>query len=110
MNEIKRQPKPEILYEENLEQFNALVAAGKAPDLRNRNLSNLDLRGFDLCHADLSGAYLSGANLGGVDLSGANLSGASIRKAVVSGCLFPKDLAVDEIRMSLEYGTRIRHR
>lgn len=110
MSEIKRQPKPNILYEENREKFNALVAEGKIPDLRNQNMSDLDLRGFNLSRADLSGGYLRGANLSGQDLSESNLSGVSLRNANVSGCLFPKDLPIEEIRMSLDFGTRIRHR
>jgi uncharacterized protein YjbI with pentapeptide repeats len=110
MDDIKRQPKPQLLYEENREEFNALVEEGKIPDLHNQNLSDLDLRGFDLRRTNLSGAYMRGVNLGGQDLSGADLSGASIRGATVSGCLFPKDLPADEIRMSIEHGTRIRHR
>ncbi|MDR1242337.1 MAG: pentapeptide repeat-containing protein [Deltaproteobacteria bacterium] len=110
MTDIKRQPKPQSLYEENREKFNALVAAGKIPDFRNQNLSDLDLRGFELKNLDMSGAYLRGANLSGQDLSQTNLTGASIRNANVSGCLFPKDLPAEEICMSLQHGTRIRHR
>ncbi len=107
---IKRQPKPQLLYEENRDKFNHLMAEGKIPHLRNQNMSDLDLRDFDLSHVDLSGSYLRGANLGGQDLSGANLSGVSMRNAIVSGCLFPKDLPAEEIRLSLDFGTRIRHR
>jgi uncharacterized protein YjbI with pentapeptide repeats len=110
MSDIKRQPKLQLLYEENRDAFNAGVAAGKIPDLHNQNMSDLDLRGFDLSQADMGGAYLRATNLSGQDLSRANLAGASIRNANISGCLFPADIAPEEIRMSLEYGTRIRRR
>ncbi|MDR2405014.1 MAG: pentapeptide repeat-containing protein [Deltaproteobacteria bacterium] len=108
MPEVKRSPKPQLLFEENVDKFNELVAAGKIPDLSNQNLSDLDLRNFHLTHANLSGAYLRGANLKGLDLSGANLNGASIKNASISGCLFPKGLQACEIQMSYEHGTRMR--
>ena len=110
-DDIKRKKKLPLFFEtDGREKFNALMAQGKIPPLQNQNLANLDLRGYNLSTLDLSGSYLRGANLSGVDLSGANLSGASLREAKVSGCYFPQDLPVDEIRMSLELGTRIRHR
>ncbi|MDL2226897.1 pentapeptide repeat-containing protein, partial [Deltaproteobacteria bacterium OttesenSCG-928-M10] len=84
MVDIKRTPKPKMLFEENMEAFNKMVAQGKAADFSNQNLSDLDLRGFNLKNANLSGAYLRGANLGGVDLSGACMHGASLKKASIS--------------------------
>jgi uncharacterized protein YjbI with pentapeptide repeats len=106
--EIKRNPKPKILFEENAEEFNSLVKAGKAPDLSNQNMSDLDLRQFNLTNANLTGTYLRGANLGGLDLSGANLDGASIKNAQISGCFFPRGLSASEIQLSQEFGTRMR--
>jgi hypothetical protein len=107
---IKLKPKEELLFEENLPKFNQLKAAGKPPDLRNANLSGLDLRQADLNGLDLSGCYLRGANLRGVDLSGCNLQGASLKSALVSGALFPENISAEELRLSLEHGTRIRTR
>ncbi|MDR3037916.1 MAG: pentapeptide repeat-containing protein [Candidatus Adiutrix sp.] len=109
MTEIKRTPKPKALFEENREAFNRAVAGGQAPDFSGQNLSNLDLTGFDLHNANLSGAYLQGAVLGGLDLSGACLHGASMKGARVSGCLFPPEISAEEIRLSVDMGTRIRH-
>ncbi|MEL6342752.1 MAG: pentapeptide repeat-containing protein [Myxococcota bacterium] len=77
-------------------------------NLRDHDLRNLDLRGVNLRHADLRGAYLRAADLRGVDLSAAKLDGASLHGAKVSGVLFPRDLAADEIRLSIEFGTRMR--
>ena len=109
--DIKRLKRLSLLYEEDgREKFNELVAQGKIPYLQNQNLANLDLRGYNLSNMDLSGSYMRGVNLSGLDLRGANLSGVSLKDAKVSGCYFPKDLPADEIRLSLEFGTRIRHR
>ena len=108
--DIKRQQRSPLFYEENREKFNELAAQGKIPHLQNQNLANLDLRWYDLSNMDLSGSYMRGANLSGMDLRGANLSGVSLKDAKVSGCYFPQDLPAEEIRLSLEFGTRVRHR
>ncbi|MDR3203268.1 MAG: pentapeptide repeat-containing protein [Deltaproteobacteria bacterium] len=109
MPELKRQKKPNIMFEENAPHFNKLVEEGKTPDLSNQNLSDLDLRPFNLSKANLSGSYLRGANLCGLDLSQANLDGASIKNAQISGCLFPKNISPCEIYLSLSHGTRLRN-
>jgi len=110
-DDIKRQKKLPLFYEEDgREKFNELVAQGKIPHLQNQNLENLDLRGYNLSNMDLSGAYMRGVNLSGLDLRGAHFSGASLKGAKVSGCYFPQDLSAEEIRLSLDYGTRVRHR
>ncbi|MDR1051062.1 MAG: pentapeptide repeat-containing protein [Deltaproteobacteria bacterium] len=108
MSDIKRTAKPSIMFEENAPEYNKLAEAGKAPDLRDQNLSDLDLRHFNLRKADLSGCYLRGANLGGLDLTEANLNGASIKNAQISGCFFPHSLSACEIQLSLSNGTRMR--
>lgn len=106
--DLKLAPHYQLLLEENLEQFNDLVRQGKAPDLRGANLAGLDLRKALLKGLDLSDCYLRGANLKGVDLSGCNLKGASLRNAQVSGTLFPENISSQELRLSLELGTRLR--
>ncbi|MDR1036647.1 MAG: pentapeptide repeat-containing protein [Deltaproteobacteria bacterium] len=108
MTAINRSQKPDILFEENVGSYNKMVQDGKAPDLRNRNLSDLDLTHFNLKEADLSGCYLRGTNLKGLDLSEANLDGASIKNALISGTLFPRGLAPCEIQLSHTLGTRMR--
>ncbi|MGL4208418.1 MAG: pentapeptide repeat-containing protein [Candidatus Adiutrix sp.] len=110
MADLKRTPKPKELYEENRENFNKQVSEGFIPDFSNQNLSDLDLTGFNLKNANLKGAYLRGANLGGLDLSEAMLFGASLKQAKVSGCLFPQAISADEIRLSVDLGTRLRIR
>ncbi len=110
VSDIKRLPKPEILFEENRDTFNKLAKEGRAPSFQDQNLSDLDLTGFDLLNADLTGAYLRGANLAGQDLSNAKMHGASLKSAKISGCLFPADISAAEIRLSVDLGTRLRHR
>lgn len=106
--EISNRPKPQLLAEERRDEFNRLAAAGQAPDLRGANLANLDLRGYALRGLDLSGAYLRGTNLSGQDLTGCNLKGVSLKGARISGVLFPENISPQEIRLSVELGTRIR--
>lgn len=107
-DDINARPKPALLAEERRDEFNRLAAAGQAPDLRGANLANLDLRGYALRGLDLSGAYLRGANLSGQDLTDCNLSGVSLKGARVSGVLFPENVRAQEIRLSVDLGTRIR--
>ena len=110
-DDIKRQKRLPIFCEDNCrEKFNTLVSQGKIPHLQNQNLANLDLRGYNLSNMDFSGSYMRGVNLSGLDLRGANLSGVSLKDAKVSGCYFPKELPAEEIRLSVEFGTRVRHR
>lgn len=98
----------ELLFAENIETFNRLAAEGKAPSLRGCNLAGFDLRNAHLKGLDLSGCYMRGANLRGVDLSGCNLEGASLLEAEISGAYFPDNVTMDEVRASVELGTRIR--
>jgi len=79
-------------------------------DLAGSSLRGADLRRTDLRKADLRGAYCHSADLRGVDLSGANIEGASFHMARVAGAYFPANVSADEIRLSLEIGTRIRCR
>jgi uncharacterized protein YjbI with pentapeptide repeats len=80
----------------------------QALDLANANLRGADLRRANLRKADLRNAYCHSADLRGADLSEANLEGASFHMARVSGAYFPPNVTADEIRLSLEIGTRIR--
>ena len=110
-DDIKRQKKLPLFHEAGgREKFNELVAQSAIPHLQNQNLENLDLRGYNVSNMDFSGSYMRGVNLSGLDLRGANFSGVSLKDAKVSGSYFPQDLPADEIRLSLEFGTRVRHR
>jgi uncharacterized protein YjbI with pentapeptide repeats len=96
-----------LILEGKHAEFNA-SAADAPPDLENVSLRGADLQGFDLSHANLRGAYLRAADLRGCDLFWADLEGASLHDARISGVRFPRGLAPDEIRMSVELGTRLR--
>ncbi|HHN74351.1 MAG TPA: pentapeptide repeat-containing protein [Acidobacteria bacterium] len=98
-----------LLREEKIDEFN-VMARSQTPDLVNANLRSVDLRQAHLKRADLRGAYLRGADLRGVDLPEAQLDGASLHHAQVGGVLFPPNLPAEEIRLSVQLGTRMRCR
>ncbi len=99
------------LRDGDFESFNAEVREmGERVDLSGCDLSNLDLRPAVLLRADLRGSYLKLSDLRGVDLSQALLEGASINRARISGAYFPAVFHASEIRLSVEYGTRLRVR
>jgi uncharacterized protein YjbI with pentapeptide repeats len=77
-------------------------------DLAYANLRGADLRAVNLRRANLRGAYCHSADLRGVDLSEAEIEGASFHMARVSGSYFPPTVTADELRLSLEVGTRVR--
>lgn len=99
-----------MLREERIDDFNAARVSDTTMDFRQADFRGLDLRGMNAAGLDMSGAYFRGADLRGVDFSSTNLEGASIKFAHISGCYFPKALAADEIRLSLEQGIRMRYR
>lgn len=98
-----------LIQEERFLEFNNLVESLNGyVDLTGAHLRGYDLRKCKLFRADLTGAYMRSADLRSLDLSEAKLNGASIKEARVSGALFPRDLAADEIGLSLVHGTRLR--
>ena len=87
----------QLILDEDIEAFNArCTAAGK-------------LRQFKVNGIDFSGCYFRQADLRGLDLSNCRLEGASIHGAKISGVYFPPELSPQEIRLSLDYGTRLRY-
>lgn len=99
-----------LLREENIELFNT-----QREQLDNNNLKGGDYRGLDLRKInpdglDFSDGYFRNSDLRGLDLRNTNLEGANIRDANISGVYFPKQLTAAEIRMSIEFGTRLRYR
>lgn len=100
----------EMLQDEQIEEFNAYRTAGHTVDLRGALLRGLDLRGLNVAGLDLQDCYFRGADLRGVDFRETNLEGVSMAEAQISGCYFPSTITAEEIRMSVELGTRIRTR
>ena len=84
--------------------------------IRNRQVvdfSGVDLRGTDFRKVDLSkvilrNAYLKDADFRGCDLRHIDLEGTSLRNAKVSGAYFPDNLSPEELRLSIDLGTRLR--
>lgn len=100
-----------LLRAEEIEEFNALIAADDDPLLLSGiDFRGLDLRGAQLQGRDLSNSYFRQTDLRGLDLRSCNLQGASLRSAKISGTYFPVELPADEILMSLNHGTRLRYR
>lgn len=98
-----------LVQEDKPLEFNKLIESLQGEvDLSGGQFRGYDLRKFNLQRANLSNGYLRNADLRGLDLSQAQLAGASIKDAKISGTLFPHNLSPDEIRLSLEFGTRLR--
>ncbi|MEC4675267.1 MAG: pentapeptide repeat-containing protein [Nitrospirota bacterium] len=107
---VSSDPLYQLLREEKISDFNNRRNSGEKADFTNCDFRGLDLRGLNAAGLDFSGSYFRQADMRGVDLSQSNLQGASVNKAQVSGTLFPQELSAEEIRLSLEHGTRLRYR
>jgi len=97
-----------LLREGHIEKFNSLRAQGEKVDLRGCDLRGLDLRTLNANDLDLTNTYLRNADMRGVDLRKCTLAGASLGDAKISGAYFPAQLEMDEILLSVRFGTRIR--
>jgi len=99
-----------LLREEKIEEANALLAKGFEPDFSGTDFRALHLSGLHTDGLDFSNSYFRMADLRGLDLRNCNLDGASLHSAKITGCYFPKPLSAEEIRLSVEHGTRLRYR
>lgn len=100
------------LFDGNYKKFIKLLnEMPEKLDLSFANLANICFMkvGEDMDKVILTGARLKMSDLRGLDLSKHNLEGASLNGCQISGTYFPSDISAEEIRMSIEYGTRIRH-
>jgi uncharacterized protein YjbI with pentapeptide repeats len=98
-----------LLREGSCEEFNRRRKAGETCDLRGCDLRGIDLRGLDVTNIDFSDCYFRQTDLRGLDLRSCQLEGASLHAAHISGAYFPRNLAPDEIEMSIRLGTRMRY-
>jgi Pentapeptide repeats (8 copies) len=109
-------PKPssdplyKLLRDEEVPAFNKKREPGRSYDFRGCSFRGSDLRGLDANGLDLRDCYFRDADLRGVDLRQALLEGASLGSAKISGAFFPDDIGAEEIRLSVELGTRLRAR
>ncbi len=98
-----------LVQEDRAAEFNKLIESNRGEaDLSGGHFRGYDLRKFNLQRSNLTNCYFRNADLRGLDLSLSQLDGASLKDAKVSGVLFPANIAAEEIRLSLEYGTRLR--
>ncbi len=107
--QVHTDPIYQLLYNENISEFNQRHEEAKSAMLRGGVYRNLDLRNMNADGLDFSNAYFRGADLRGIDFSKTNLEGASMIEAKISGCYFPHELSAEEIRLSVMTGTRLRY-
>lgn len=107
--QVHTDPIYQLLYNENIDEFNRRHEEAKSATLRGGVYRNLDLRNMNAEDLDFSDAYFRGADLRGIDFRNTNLEGASMIEAKISGCYFPKGLSAEEIRLSVLAGTRLRY-
>ena len=98
-----------LLREEKVEEVNQLLKQGNKPDFSATDFRALHLRGLIVKNVDFSNSYFRMTDLRGIDFRTCNLEGASLHSAYITGCYFPKELSSEEIRMSVEHGTRMRY-
>jgi uncharacterized protein YjbI with pentapeptide repeats len=103
-----KDPMYQMLRVDDTQGFNLRKEQGGICDLRGVDLRGLDLRGLDAEGLDLRDSYFRDTDLRGVDLASAQLDGASFYGAKISGARFPATLSAEEIRLSVEHGTRVR--
>lgn len=106
--EICNDPLYVLLRDEDIKGFNDKKSTLDNSHLQGKNYRGLDLRNMNADGLDLSNAYFRNADLRGIDFSNTKLNGASMAEAKISGCYFPAALNANEIRMSVECGTRLR--
>ncbi len=106
---ISDDPLYQLLRSEQIREFNEQrdkldASKLKSGDYRGRDLRNMNAEGLDF-----SDSYFRNTDLRGIDFRESNLAGASLIDAKVSGTYFPDTLSAEEIRLSLDTGTRLRY-
>ncbi len=107
---ISDDPLYQMLRNELIAEFNKARDEMDASRLNSGDYRGRDLRNLNADGLDFSDSYFRNCDLKGIDFRNTNLEGASIIDAKVSGCYFPDELSPEEIRLSLETGTRLRYR
>lgn len=106
---IKTDPLYQLLRNEDIKGFNEQRDKLDTGELRSGDYRGRDLRNMNADGLDFSNAYFRNADLSGIDFRNTNLEGASLLDAKLSGAYFPAALSADEIRLSLDTGTRLRY-
>ena len=106
---IKADPLYQMLRQEDVDDFNANRDSLDTSELTGGDYRGRDLRRMNARGLDFSNAYFRNCDLSGIDFRETNLEGASLMDAKVSGVYFPGAVSADEIRLSLDHGTRLRY-
>ena len=106
---IKPDPLYQMLRQEDVDSFNASRDTLDTSELTGGDYRGRDLRKMNARGLDFSNAYFRNCDLSGIDFRETHLEGASLMDAKVSGVYFPAELSADEIRLSLDHGTRLRY-
>ncbi len=101
-------PAFKLLRVGDIDAFHKNIAGRDRIDFSGTDLRGTDFRKVDLSRIALRDAYLRDADFRGCDLSEVDLQGASLQNAKISGAYLPRNLSPEEIKMSLQYGTRLR--
>jgi uncharacterized protein YjbI with pentapeptide repeats len=107
---IKQDPLYQLLRTEDIKGFNEQRDQLDTSELKNGDYRGRDLRNMNAAGLDFSDSYFRNADLSGIDFRNTNLEGASLLDAKLSGTYFPAALSAEEIRLSLDTGTRLRYR
>lgn len=107
---IKTDPLYQLLRQEDVKGFNQQRDSLDTSELKSGDYRGRDLRNMNAAGLDFSDSYFRNADLSGIDFRTTNLEGASLLDAKLSGTYFPAALSPEEIRLSLDTGTRLRYR
>jgi uncharacterized protein YjbI with pentapeptide repeats len=106
---IKEDPLYQLLRTEDIKGFNEQRDQLDASELKSGDYRGRDLRNMNADGLDFSNSYFRNADLSGIDFRNTNLEGASLLDAKLSGTYLPAELSPQEIRLSLDTGTRLRY-
>ena len=107
---ISDDPLYQLLRNEKVKEFNIQRLKLDTGNLKSGDYRGCDLRNMNADGLDFSDSYFRNADLRGIDFRNTRLEGASLIDAKVSGVYFPESLSAEEIRLSLDTGTRLRYR
>jgi uncharacterized protein YjbI with pentapeptide repeats len=107
---ISDDPLYQLLRNENIKEFNEQRNTLDNSNLRSGDYRGRDLRNMEAAGLDFADSYFRNTDLRGIDFRQTNLEGASLIDAKVSGTYFPEELSAQEIRLSIDTGTRLRYR
>ena len=106
---IQQDQLDQLLLTEDITGYNEQRATLATGELQSGDYRGRDLRNMNADGLDFSNSYFRNADLSGIDFRNTNLEGASLLDAKLSGTYFPAGLSAQEIRLSLETGTRLRY-